>query len=560
MPRFRLQPLGDLARQLAFAPTDVRARQLDAAELLVIELDAEKAYPLDFLTFRITGRRLPSSQKSDQTTGELLVGDAIQHDLGLLIEEVSATLNQAVADLAEPVLTIDEVAERFNVTSKTIQRWRRKGLPARKFLFPDGKSRVGFFSRSVDRFLTSHREEVERGTNFTQLTETERQGILSRARRLAGTCNCCMHDIARRVARHFKRSHLTVLHVVKRHDAENPGNSIFAMAAAPLSDGDKSRIIESYRTGMGVRAVAKRICRPAGTVYRVILDERYERLNSRKVKFFDDPLFHQDDAKSVIHQMLAAGELAAATVIPLAAAGGRGSSTEGTDRNTLLAEICRVAPMNAARERAMFLKLNFEKFLFVTARRALDPERAMARDVAELEELHKAFVETRNQIIAANMRLVVGVARRHARPTGNGVPMSDLVSEGSMVLMRAVDAFDPGKGFKFSTYGTLALIKGYARSVPEMLYDGRTLRSDGKGPRVGGAESLPTLGDTRSPAPILRLEQRDTVDRLLQRLDPDERRVVSAHFGLGNPSDEPLSISSKRIKQLHDSAMAKLRE
>jgi RNA polymerase primary sigma factor len=552
---------------MAFAPNDVRARQLDAAELLVIELDAEKAYPLDFLTFRITGRRLPSSQAA--TDADLFVGEAVQHDLGLLIEQVSGTLDQAVANLAEPVLTIDEVAQRFNVTSKTIQRWRRKGLPARKFLFPDGKRRVGFFSRSVDRFLTSHREEVERGTNFTQLTESERTQILARARRLAGSCHCCMHDIARRVARRFNRSHLTVLHVVKRHDAEKPEQAIFALAAPALSENEKSRILQIYDNGVGLRAVAKRVCRPAGTVYRVILDERYQRLNNRKVRFFDDPLFHQSDAQAVLAAMLAGGELSSPTSAPLAATTSRMPGAMA-DRLGPLADLCRVPPMNAARERAMFLRLNYEKFLFVTARRQLDPERAMARDVTHLERLHAAFVETRNQIIAANLRLVVGVARRHARPTtpgaaaattgvkAGGLAMPDLVSEGSLVLMRAVDAFDPGKGFKFSTYATLALIKGYARSVPEMLYQGRTLGGN-RSTRLVGGDALPGLSDDRTTSPQRGVEQRDTVDRLLARLDPDERQVVAAHFGLSESTTDSLALSPKRIKQLHESAMAKLR-
>ena len=97
-----------------------------------------KAYPLDFVIFRITGYR-PKAVSVEQ-----LAGAAVQHDLGLLIETISETLDVQTTSLAEPVLAIDDVTERFNVTSKTIQRWRRKGLPARRFIFPDGKRRVGF--------------------------------------------------------------------------------------------------------------------------------------------------------------------------------------------------------------------------------------------------------------------------------------------------------------------------------------------------------------------------------------------------------------------------------
>src|SRR5690349_3503362 len=192
--KFRIDSLADLARQMAFTPHDVRVAQLAAAEDLLHSLEALRGYPLDFVIFRITGYRPKLS-----VDGDLLTGLALQHDLGLLIEQVSDTLEVYAATLAEPVLDIDSVCERFNVTSKTIQRWRRKGLPARKFVFADGKRRVGFLISSVERFFAGHREQVARGMNFSQLTDAEREDILVRARRLAVYCRCCSHEIARRI-------------------------------------------------------------------------------------------------------------------------------------------------------------------------------------------------------------------------------------------------------------------------------------------------------------------------------------------------------------------------
>src|SRR5207249_11716844 len=87
-------------------------------------------------------------------------------DLGLLIEQVSATLELHVDASAIPVLSIDEVSEKFNVTSKTIQRWRRRGLPARRFIFPDGKMRVAFLLCSVEKFLSLRRDQLVACANF----------------------------------------------------------------------------------------------------------------------------------------------------------------------------------------------------------------------------------------------------------------------------------------------------------------------------------------------------------------------------------------------------------
>ena len=179
MARYRIDSMGDLARQMTFTPQDVRIAQIAAAEELLHDLDPAKAYPVDFVVFRITGYH----PKTVDTA--LLTGLALQHDLGLLIEQLSDSLDIQVRSLAEPVLTIDDVTEKFNVTSKTIQRWRRRGLPARRFLFADGKRRVGFLLSSVERFFASHQDQVVRGTNFSQVSEGERDEILRRARRLA---------------------------------------------------------------------------------------------------------------------------------------------------------------------------------------------------------------------------------------------------------------------------------------------------------------------------------------------------------------------------------------
>src|SRR5439155_3353004 len=170
-------------------PTETRALQLASAEDLLHTIEPAKAYPLDFITFKITGYR------PKQVSIEQAVGAALQHDLGLLIEQVSQTLDVATTSIAEPVLSIDQVTERFNVTSKTIQRWRRKGLPARRFLFPDGKRRVGFLISSVERFFASHREQVVAGMNFSQIDDAEREEIFRRARRLATQCGCCVQAI-----------------------------------------------------------------------------------------------------------------------------------------------------------------------------------------------------------------------------------------------------------------------------------------------------------------------------------------------------------------------------
>src|SRR3954447_4423304 len=217
MAAFRIDSIDQLARQMTFTPAETRSMQLASAEALLHELDPTKAYPLDFVVFRITGYH-PKSANSDLLSNHLLTGMALQHDLGLLIERLSDTLDVQTTALAEPVLSIDDVTEKFNVTSKTIQRWRRRGLPARKFLFPDGKRRVGFLLSSVERFFCAHRDQVPRDANTTRLDHNEYDRILRRARMLARESGCWEAEIARRIARKLNRSPLTILHTLRKHE------------------------------------------------------------------------------------------------------------------------------------------------------------------------------------------------------------------------------------------------------------------------------------------------------------------------------------------------------
>ena len=536
MPRFRIDKLGELARQLEFTPHDTRLAQVNAAEDLLHGIDPTKAYPVEFIVFRITNYH-PRGM-----SGELLAGAALQHDLGLLIERVSDSLRLRTDQVAEPVLSIDEVTERFNVTSKTIQRWRRRGLPARRFTFSDGRRRVGFLIGSVERFFAEHREQVARGTNFSQLGEAERGEILRRAARLAGTCGCCGKEIARRIARKLNRSELTILHVIRKHDQEQPGQAVLAGASRAMTDSERQRIARAFKRGVSLAVLARRLCRPRTVIYRAIVDERLERLSRRKVKFFDDPLYHQEDAESVLSQLVDQEELSAGDSRPE-------ESRVPRDLPPYLQDLYRTALLTAARERALFLKFNFHKYRFVSLRRQLEPQLARMRDLDGLEAALRSATETKNAILRANLRLVVSIARKHLRP---GLSLMELISDGNLTLMRAVEGFDVHRGNKFSTYATLALMKGFARSVPQMLRGNRAVPMEGQ-----LLESLPDRheGHLRDP-----LADREQVRVLLSQLSERERGVLRAHYGLDkSATPEKLGLSRLRMRQIEKSAIAKLR-
>jgi RNA polymerase sigma factor (sigma-70 family) len=70
---------------------------------------------------------------------------------------------------------------------------------------------------------------------------------------------------------------------------------------------------------------------------------------------------------------------------------------------------------------------------------------------SSFRDLYHECLQAKHLMVSSNMRLVIAVAKRYGRM---GVPLSDLVQEGSIGLMRAAEKYDPKRGFKFSTYAS----------------------------------------------------------------------------------------------------------
>ena len=253
-------------QQVRYTPREVRIEQIERAERLLEEIDSAQTYPYHKICEQITSYR-PERYPDMVVSGK----DAV-HDLRLFVEDLSDSVDLDASTMSEPVLTVKDVSERYNVSTKTVDRWRDRGLASRRFVFGKRK-RVGFLESTVDRFVRKHSDQVDRGTRFSQLSETEREEIIRRARRLA-RYGGCPSDISRRLARRLGRSPETIRYTLKNFDKEHPELAVFPNSSGPLDDTQRGEIFARFRRGVSVDDLAKQFCRTRASIYRVISEVR----------------------------------------------------------------------------------------------------------------------------------------------------------------------------------------------------------------------------------------------------------------------------------------------
>ena len=122
---YRLPAVASLASQIKRGPGRLRLRHLYNIEFLLSVTDPEKKYPFDFVCHTLTGYR-PRGGETAATA--MLAGAALRGDLITLAEDVSASADIEATAWAERVYSVCELARRFDVSTKTIFRWHRRGL------------------------------------------------------------------------------------------------------------------------------------------------------------------------------------------------------------------------------------------------------------------------------------------------------------------------------------------------------------------------------------------------------------------------------------------------
>ncbi len=541
---YRIAVLRELRdHQVKFTPRGKRLEQAERAERLLSELDMAREYPFEFLYYRVTDYR------PDEATRKLVTGEDAAHDLRLFVEDVTDSLNLKVEEASEPVHTVEDLSKLFNVSTKTISRWRDQGLVSRRFVC-DGRKRVGFLHSSVERFVARNRERVRRGERFSQMTDDERTEMLERARRLA-VDGANLTEVARRLSVQLNRSVETIRYTLKNHDACHPNQAIFPSQRPVLSDEDRRLIYQQSLSGTNLSQLCRRYKRTRSSIVRIINEQRAKLLYEVPLEFifnesFENvtPQLEAEILESMPETMIPPRKMRPPSGLP-----------------TYLASLYDVQLLTREQEYHLFRKMNYLKFKasqMVAQLNSSDPS-SVAMD--QIDKLIAEAVEVKNQIVQANLRLVVSIAKRHV---GGSDDFFGLISDGNMSLIRAVEKFDYSRGNKFSTYASWAIMKNFARSIPDEFKHRDRFRTTDEEVFLGHQ-------DTRANHFASELEQKQRekqINRILHRLDAREQQIIIRRFGLDHKQEpltlkevgEELGVTKERIRQIEARALTKLRE
>ena len=211
---------------------------------------------------------------------------------------------------------------------------------------------------------------------------------------------------------------------------------------------------------------------------------------------------------------------ASPTASPLPAEWGVASPTEGQCSESALAEGDSLGQWVGRTRSSRLLSAEEEVLL--------------ARRVARGDKRAK------DQLTEANLRLVVSIARRYSVP---GVPMADLIQEGNIGLIRAVEKFDPERGFRFSTYATWWIRRAIARAV---INQGRTIRIP-----VYIADTIHKVVRTTNEL-RQQLSREPTAEEIATALNIPIERVHEVQYVASEPLSLEAPVGERESAQLSD--------
>jgi RNA polymerase primary sigma factor len=529
MRRIKSKNLAQLLMQLRFTPRNKRRKELDAAEKLFSIVDPTKEYPFEFVCFRITGFHPKAAD-----VRELIRGDQLLKDLRVFIAKLSGPLAPPVAEQTEKVHTVEDLAKAFGVSTKTIRRWQSRGLFGRKFVFDDGLKRVGFLQSALDQFVNANPRLIGRAKNFALLAPDEKDKIVKRARKLADT-GISRYQVIETLVSQTKRSHETIRYTLLNYEKAHPEKPLFTRATGVIDPAHAAEIYRLFKQGSPVSQLTQKFHRSRSSVYRILNRRRAKALLLKRIEFIPSDDFLRDDARSRIL------EKPLDTIMPAPLKSIEPFKPASSSLPRYLRNLKDAPVLNRNRELELFRRYNYLKYLACITRAGIKPASVPSATLTRIEQYLAEAETIQKAIIEANLRLVVGIARRH---TAAGPSLPELVSDGNISLMRAVEKFDYARGFRFATYASWTIAKDFARKIPA-----EAARRDKTAVASLARMHQDIEGHDADDFAAMERARQSLAQVIKDELDEREQYVILNRFG---PIGLPIKRKTKTLRQIGD--------
>ncbi|MBC7782781.1 MAG: sigma-70 family RNA polymerase sigma factor [Burkholderiales bacterium] len=218
--------------------------------------------------------------------------------------------------------------------------------------------------------------------------------------------------------------------------------------------------------------------------------------------------------------------------------------------------------MSTAEERLMFLRYNYAKFRLAKVQKTVKSD-GLTRKLADEAVLwHHRAEHFREYLTRTNLALVLAMAKRTRL---GDIDFAEIVSEGNMALLRAVEKFNVGRGFKFSTYACRAILKAFSRASQKHNRHRQRFPLEFE-PEYEKSDWSDKKRDAVQDDLVDELKQ--IVDRNLAELSSIEQTVIKQRFNWSQEQDSPLTleqvgriigVTKERVRQIQNKALIKIR-
>ncbi len=284
------------------------------------------------------------------------------------------------------------------------------------------------------------------------------------------------------------------------------------------------------------------------------------RIMAREQDFIDSEVFREDGSEKAIYEEVPDVAKPDTTWYhPVM------DDLSSTSRTRTLKSTQQVI-LTGAEERILFHQFNYARFRVREVQHAVweTPTRKPLPEQAEhILNWYRRAERIREQIAETNLALVLAMAKRTRM---SEVDFADLVSEGNMALLRAVDKFDAGRGYKFSTYACRAILKAFSRQGMKLSKYRQRFPTDFD-PKLEKSNFLETKRqdfEKDAAEEVKRIVLQNRAD-----LTDVERTVIEHRFGLETQHlDKPMTleqvgqiigVTKERVRQIQNKAMEKIR-